>query len=65
MFEGNLGFELVAVFQNDPNLGSLKINDQASEEAFTVYDHPKVLIFKKTDSYDSLAVRALLETVWI
>ena len=63
MFEGNLGFELVAVFQNDPNLGSLKINDQASEEAFTVYDHPKVLIFKKTDSYDSLAVRALLETV--
>ena len=63
MFEGNLGFELVEVFQNDPNLGSLKINDQASEEAFTVYDHPKVLIFKKTDSYDSLAVRTLLETV--
>ncbi len=63
MFEGNLGFELVATFQNDPNLGSLKINDQASEEAFTVYDHPKVLIFKKADSYDSLAVHELLETV--
>ncbi len=63
MFEGNLGFELVATFQNDPNLGSLKINDQASEEAFTVYDHPKVLIFKKADSYDSLAVHTLLESV--
>ncbi len=63
MFEGNLGFELVATFQNDPNLGSLKVNDQASEEAFTVYDHPKVLIFKKADSYDSLAVHELLETV--
>jgi len=63
MFEGNLGFELVATFQNDPSLGSLKINDQASEEAFTVYDHPKVLIFKKTGSYDPIAVRELLESV--
>ena len=63
MFEGELGFELVATFQNDPSLGALKINDQDSEEAFTVYDHPKVLIFKKTDSYDPIAVRELLGTV--
>jgi YYY domain-containing protein len=63
MFEGALGFDLVATFQSDPNLGSLRINDQASEEAFTVYDHPKVLIFKKSDTYDPLAVRELLGTV--
>ncbi len=62
-FEGNLGFELVATFQSDPNLGPFKINDQASEEAFTVYDHPKVLIFKKTEAYDPIAVRTLLRSV--
>ncbi len=60
MFAGDLGFELEAVFQSDPNLGSLRFNDQFAEEAFTVYDHPKVLIFKKTAAYDPDRVRAIL-----
>jgi YYY domain-containing protein len=47
------GFELVQVFENAPQLGLLKINDQGAEEAYTVYDHPKVLIFHKTADYDS------------
>lgn len=63
MFKGNLGYELTAVFQSDPNLGSLKINDQSAEEAFTVYDHPKVLIFQKTDEYDAAKVQSILGAV--
>ncbi len=63
MFEGNLGYELTAVFQSDPNLGSFKINDQFAEEAFTVYDHPKVLIFKKTAGYESKKVSKILGAV--
>jgi YYY domain-containing protein len=63
MFEGNLGFELVETFDSNPTLGPIEINDQASEEAFTVYDHAKVLIFKKTDDYDPIAVRELLRSV--
>lgn len=63
MYTGNLGFELVQVFQTDPGIGRWSINDQFAEEAFTVYDHPKVLIFKKTAAYDSEKVRALLATV--
>ncbi len=60
MFEGSLGFELVAVFQSDPAVGPISINDQFAEEAFTVYDHPKVLIFKKTDAYSSASARQIL-----
>lgn len=63
MFTGELGFELTAVFQSDPNLGNWKINDQSAEEAFTVYDHPKVLIFQKTDTYDQKVVRQILGSV--
>jgi YYY domain-containing protein len=60
MFHGDLGFELVATFQSDPLIGSLRINDQFAEEAFTVYDHPKVLIFRKTDTYSSAQARQIL-----
>ncbi|HKJ26938.1 MAG TPA: glycosyltransferase family 39 protein, partial [Anaerolineales bacterium] len=44
MYEGQLGFELVQVFQSNPTFGPIEINDQASDEAFTVYDHPKVFV---------------------
>jgi hypothetical protein len=47
MFQGKLGYSLVNVFQSNPHLGPIQFNDQFAEEAFTVYDHPKVLIFKK------------------
>lgn len=63
MYSGQLGFELTAVFESDPNLGSLKINDQLAEEAFTVYDHPKVLIFQKTADYKPATVRSILGSV--
>ena len=63
IYSGELGFELVEVFQSEPTIGNLTINTQYAEEAFTVYDHPKVLIFKKTDSFDMTAVRSILGKV--
>ena len=62
-FKGRLGFELVKVFQSDPRLGPLQLNDQFAEEAFTVYDHPKVFIFRKTAVYDPLQVQVILGSV--
>jgi YYY domain-containing protein len=63
MFTGNLGFELTNTFTSYPNLGSLQFNDQFAEEAFSVYDHPKVLIFRKTAEYDPQHVYDILSSV--
>jgi YYY domain-containing protein len=62
-FEGRLGFDLVAVFESYPRLGPIVINDQAAEEAFTFYDHPKVLIFQKREDFNISRVHATLSTV--
>lgn len=62
-YQGNLGFDLVAVFESYPTFGNIVINDQAAEEAFTFYDHPKVMIFQKNAEFDANQVRAILNTV--
>ncbi|HWQ46017.1 MAG TPA: DUF2298 domain-containing protein [Longilinea sp.] len=59
-YSGLLGFELVYVNQSNPSIGSFEINTQFAEEAFTVYDHPKVLIFRRTADFDPQQVLALL-----
>lgn len=49
LFNGNLGFTKVselAVYPTIPFL-NIPIDDQKADESFTVYDHPKVMIFKK------------------
>ena len=63
MFKGTLGYDLVQVFESFPTLGPWPINDQFAEESFTVYDHPKALIFKKSAGYNSAQVHAILSAV--
>jgi YYY domain-containing protein len=63
LYEGQLGFELVEVFQSSPTLGPIKINDQYAEEAFTVYDHPKVFVFQKTDQFNLTETASILGEV--
>ncbi|HJX38120.1 MAG TPA: DUF2298 domain-containing protein, partial [Anaerolineae bacterium] len=48
LFEERLGFELLGTFTSYPSLLGFSIDDDAADESFTVYDHPKVLIFGKT-----------------
>lgn len=50
LFNESLGFQKVAEFTSFPTIPLLNIpiDDQGADEAFTVYDHPKVMIFKKT-----------------
>ena len=47
LFDGTLGFKKIAEFTSYPCLFNFCLNDDSSEEAFTVYDHPKVIIFQK------------------
>jgi len=54
LFDGSLGFQKVAEFNSYPCFPPIGkswfcFDDTNSEEAFTVYDHPKVLIFRKTN----------------
>ncbi|HET7768733.1 MAG TPA: DUF2298 domain-containing protein, partial [Chloroflexota bacterium] len=63
LFNGELGFKLVHVEASYPSLGPLTINDDAAEEAFTVYDHPKVLIFQKQPDFSADRVRQILSAV--
>ncbi len=52
LFAEELGYELVAEFTRYPSLSwmgiPLTIPDDTADETFTVYDHPKVLIFRRT-----------------
>ena len=57
LFNGQLGFTKVAEFTSYPTLTlplitqllnySITIRDDVADESFTVYDHPKIMIFKK------------------
>jgi uncharacterized membrane protein/4-amino-4-deoxy-L-arabinose transferase-like glycosyltransferase len=61
--DGRLGFDLVARFQVVPRIGPLTWPDAHAEEAFTVYDHPTVHIYRKSARWSPGAARALLGDV--
>jgi YYY domain-containing protein len=61
LFSGELGFDLLAEFTSRPRLFGIEIADDDADETFTVYDHPKVLIYQKRDDFDLARVRALFD----
>lgn len=63
LFSGELGFELLADFTSPPTLGPITFNDLGAEEAWTVYDHPRVMVFRKTAAYDPARTAAVLNSV--
>ena len=47
LFTNKLEFKKVAEFTSRPTIFGIEIIDDNADETFTVYDHPKVSIFKK------------------
>ena len=74
LFAGELGYELIAVFDETFEFGPWRVSDQhlpiydapawlnelEADEAFHVYDHPAVFIFRKAPNYSRAKVEATL-----
>lgn len=63
LFDGTLGFDLAAEFTSYPQLGPFVVNDDNAEEIFKNYEHPKVLLFKKSARYSHDKLVQLLNSV--
>lgn len=77
LFAGELGYELIAVFDETFEFGPWRVSDQhlpiydspawlnelEADEAFHVYDHPAVFIFRKSPDYSRAMVVAALSKV--
>ena len=64
LFSGELGFEEIYSVATPPRLGPLVIDDQSADESFTVYDHPRPILFKKVRSLSDAEWQALLGGLW-
>ena len=64
LLNGELGFEEVAEFTQGPELFGIEWSDLSAEESLTVYEHPQVRIFKKTDAFSAQNVYNELNAAW-
>jgi len=46
LFAGDLGYEILVDFTSRPTLLGVELPSELADESFSVYDHPKVLIFR-------------------
>lgn len=51
LFSGQLGFHLVAQFENYPHLFGITLNDGGADESYSVFDHPTARIFVRNTPY--------------
>ena len=60
LFNEQLGFSKIASFENKPSLLGFDFPSWGSEETFSVYDHPAVTIWEKSDDWDVEKARRIL-----
>ncbi|HEX8235910.1 MAG TPA: glycosyltransferase family 39 protein [Abditibacteriaceae bacterium] len=60
LFEGYLGFEPVNEWTNYPQLFGIAVPDEKFEEALSVYDHPRVVLFRKTPEWSRAQAEKIL-----
>ena len=64
LFDGQLGYELALEQVNSPNLLGITIDDTGADESFTLYDHPRVLVFRKLRDLSDAEWDALFGGSW-
>ncbi|MBN1991739.1 MAG: glycosyltransferase family 39 protein [Anaerolineae bacterium] len=64
LFSGELGFTKIYSVETPPRLGPVVFDDQAADESFTVYDHPKPILFQKTRQLSAPEWDAILGDTW-
>ncbi|MGH7739883.1 MAG: DUF2298 domain-containing protein [bacterium] len=62
LWSGLLGYKMVAEFHNFPSLFGWVHPDDMAEESFSVYDHPRVYLFKKMAVVPSAEILKLLSS---
>ena len=63
LFREQLGFELAYTSMSYPHIWGITFVDDAADESFSVYDHPKVLIYRKVRNLSDAELRALFGDV--
>lgn len=62
LWSGLLGYKMVGEFHNFPSLFGWSHPDDMAEESFSVYDHPRVYIFKKVETVPPARIVQLLSS---
>jgi len=60
LLKEELGFSRLRSFTSYPRLLGVELPDHATEESFSSYDHPRVLLFEKTPDYSRERLDSLL-----
>lgn len=46
LFSGDLGYSMVRTFSSPPQLFGMRLPSELADESFSVYDHPKAVVFR-------------------
>ncbi len=57
LFAGRLGFRLIRTFKVYPSLFGYRLNDDRAELTFRLFDHPRVLIFRRDEAVTAVLPR--------
>ncbi len=60
LYSGDLGWKLVRTFSSPPQLFGLRLPTELADESFSVYDHPRVTLFRNAVRLDAAALERLL-----
>jgi len=60
LYSGDLGWTLVRTFSSPPQLFGLRLPTELADESFSVYDHPRVTVFRNSGRLDAATLERLL-----